>query len=276
MIPGLKETICKKTSVGRKTQQRLFAVGESGARLVHEEVPDARGLDPGDVGGGAGEDAGLVLHGAADGAEAHHAVNLPAVVPLLAQQRTSGVALGEEEVEEAAGGPSVSLNPAQIMESRTRSPQNFFCLQVLKSMMGRRAWFRASARDTSSFPPEVEDLVLRLSPRVERVCSCRQRCLAQQQRQQQREEEEQRRSRYSHQVIFASAVDFRERKNVKGQVFNVYFSVVKSWLSRHIWLFRLVSSQLIEQLIDAPCRQRAWQPQRAVQPRHVILSVRVA
>ncbi|TNN69644.1 Zinc finger MYM-type protein 2 [Liparis tanakae] len=30
----------------------------------------------------------------------------------------------------------------------------------------------------------------------------------------------------------------------------------------------LVSSQLISQLIDASCRQRAWQPQRAVQPRH--------
>ncbi|TNN83289.1 hypothetical protein EYF80_006270 [Liparis tanakae] len=59
-------------------------------------------------------------------------------------------------------------------------------------------------------------------------------------------------------------------------VFNVYFSVVKFWLSSHIWLFRLVSSQLISQLIDARCRQRAWQPQRAVQPRHVTLSVRVA
>ncbi|TNN74347.1 O-acetyl-ADP-ribose deacetylase MACROD2 [Liparis tanakae] len=32
-------------------------------------------------------------------------------------------------------------------------------------------------------------------------------------------------------------------------VFNVYFSVVKFWLSSHIWLFRLVSSH--------------WQPQRA-------------
>ncbi|TNN59564.1 Immunoglobulin superfamily member 21 [Liparis tanakae] len=30
-----------------------------------------------------------------------------------------------------------------------------------------------------------------------------------------------------------------------------------------IWLFRLVISQLISQLIDASCRQRAWQPQRA-------------
>lgn len=55
----------------------------------------------------------------------------------------------------AAGGSSVSLNPAQIMESRTRSPQNFFCRQVLKSMIGRRAWFRASARDTFSFPPKM-------------------------------------------------------------------------------------------------------------------------
>ncbi|TNN82795.1 hypothetical protein EYF80_007036 [Liparis tanakae] len=53
-----------------------------------------------------------------------------------------------------------------------------------------------------------------------------------------------------------------------SEVFNVYFSVVKFCLSSHIWLFRLVSSQLIEQLIDARCRQRAWQPQRAVQPRH--------
>lgn len=41
------------------------------------------------------------------------------------------------------------------MESRTRSPQNFFCRQVLKSMMGRRAWFRDSAKDTFSFPPET-------------------------------------------------------------------------------------------------------------------------
>ncbi|TNN87430.1 hypothetical protein EYF80_002147 [Liparis tanakae] len=34
--------------------------------------------------------------------------------------------------------------------------------------------------------------------------------------------------------------------------------------------------ELISQLIDASCWQRAWQPQRTVQPRHVILSVRVA
>ena len=57
---------------------------------------------------------------------------------------------------QAAGGSSVSLNPAQIIESRTRSPQNFFCLQVLKSMIGKRAWFRASASDTFSLPPKVK------------------------------------------------------------------------------------------------------------------------
>ncbi|TNN61740.1 hypothetical protein EYF80_028039 [Liparis tanakae] len=39
----------------------------------------------------------------------------------------------------------------------------------------------------------------------------------------------------------------------RNWVFNVYFSVVNLWLSSHIWLFRLVSSQLIE----ARCRQRA-------------------
>ncbi|TNN25469.1 Hydroperoxide isomerase ALOXE3 [Liparis tanakae] len=46
-----------------------------------------------------------------------------------------------------------------------------------------------------------------------------------------------------------------------GTVFNVYFSVVKFRLSSHIWLFRLVRAQLISQLIDACCRQSAWQPQ---------------
>lgn len=60
---------------------------------MQEEVPDACRLDPGDVGGGAGEDAGLVLHGAADRAEAHNAVHLPAVPTQLAQQRTTRVAL---------------------------------------------------------------------------------------------------------------------------------------------------------------------------------------
>lgn len=60
---------------------------------MQEEVPDTRGLDPGDVGGRAGEDAGLVLHGAADWPEAHHAVHLPAVPAQLAQQRPARVAL---------------------------------------------------------------------------------------------------------------------------------------------------------------------------------------
>lgn len=69
------------------------------SRLVQEEVPDARCLDPGDVGGGAGEHAGFVLHSAADGAEAHHAVHFPAVLPQLAQQRTTRVTLGEERGE---------------------------------------------------------------------------------------------------------------------------------------------------------------------------------
>ncbi|TNN45250.1 hypothetical protein EYF80_044548 [Liparis tanakae] len=50
------------------------------------------------------------------------------------------------------------------------------------------------------------------------------------------------------------------------EVFNVYFSVVKFRLSSHIWLFRLVRAQLISQLIDASCRQHAWQRQ---EPRSV-------
>lgn len=56
---------------------------------MKEEVPDARRLDPGDVGSGAGENTGLVLHSATDGAEAHHAVHLPSIPPQLAQQRTT-------------------------------------------------------------------------------------------------------------------------------------------------------------------------------------------
>lgn len=56
---------------------------------MQEEVPDAGRLYPGDVGRGAGEDAGFVLHGAADGAKAHHAVHLPAITAKLAQQRTT-------------------------------------------------------------------------------------------------------------------------------------------------------------------------------------------
>lgn len=60
---------------------------------VQEEVPDACGLNPGDIGSRAGEDAGLVLHSAADWPEAHHAVHLPAVSAQLAQQWPTGVAL---------------------------------------------------------------------------------------------------------------------------------------------------------------------------------------
>lgn len=69
---------------------------------MQEEVPDACRLDPGDVGGGAGEHAGLVLNGAADGPEAHHAVHLPAVPPQLAQQRATRVALEEQEGKNTA------------------------------------------------------------------------------------------------------------------------------------------------------------------------------
>lgn len=60
---------------------------------MHEEVPDARGLYPRDVRRGAGEDAGLVLHRASDGAEAHNAVDFPAVSSRLTQQRTTRIAL---------------------------------------------------------------------------------------------------------------------------------------------------------------------------------------
>lgn len=66
---------------------------------VQEEIPDARRLDPGDVGGRAGEHAGFVLHGAADGPEAHHAVHLPTVPPQLAQQGAARVALRRREEE---------------------------------------------------------------------------------------------------------------------------------------------------------------------------------
>lgn len=64
---------------------------------MQEEVPDACCLDPGDVGGGAGENAGFVLHGAANRAEAHHAVHLPAVPPQLAQERTTRVTLKQRD-----------------------------------------------------------------------------------------------------------------------------------------------------------------------------------
>lgn len=70
----------------------------AGLFSVQEEVPDAGRLNPGDVGGGAGEDAGFVLHGAADGAKAHHAVYLPAIAAKLAQERTTRVALKGKQV----------------------------------------------------------------------------------------------------------------------------------------------------------------------------------
>ncbi|TNN81419.1 hypothetical protein EYF80_008475 [Liparis tanakae] len=53
------------------------------------------------------------------------------------------------------------------------------------------------------------------------------------------------------------------------QVFNVYFSVVKFWLSSHIWLFRLVSSQLIGSASRSD-------PARCSPQQRVILSLRVA
>ena len=68
-----------------------------GSHSMQEEIPNAGGLDPGDVGGGAGEHAGLVLHGAADGAEAHHPMHLPAVPAQLAEERSPGVTLPPQE-----------------------------------------------------------------------------------------------------------------------------------------------------------------------------------
>ena len=72
-----------------------LSLGVCRLRSVQEEVPDAGGLNPGDVGGSAGEHTGLVLHRAADGPEAHHPVHLPAVPAQLAQQRAPGVTLGK-------------------------------------------------------------------------------------------------------------------------------------------------------------------------------------
>ncbi|TNN80747.1 hypothetical protein EYF80_008981 [Liparis tanakae] len=53
-----------------------------------------------------------------------------------------------------------------------------------------------------------------------------------------------------------------------GTVFNVYFSVVNFWLSSHIWLFRLVSSQLMGSASRSD-------PARCSPQQHVILSLRV-
>ncbi|TNN64806.1 hypothetical protein EYF80_025001 [Liparis tanakae] len=52
-------------------------------------------------------------------------------------------------------------------------------------------------------------------------------------------------------------------------VFNVYFSVVNFSLSSHIWLFRLVSSQLIGSASRSD-------PARCSPQQHVTLSLRVA
>jgi len=73
----------------------MFA--EWGGPSVQEEVPDACCLNPGNVGDCAGEDAGFVLHSAADGAETHHAVHLPPVPVQQAKQGTARVTLKEEE-----------------------------------------------------------------------------------------------------------------------------------------------------------------------------------
>ncbi|TNN47190.1 hypothetical protein EYF80_042615 [Liparis tanakae] len=62
----------------------------------------------------------------------------------------------------------------------------------------------------------------------------------------------------------------------RSAVFNVYFSVVNLWLSSHIWLFRLVSSQLNE----ARCLGSGSAPPSAAArcspQQHVTLSLRVA
>lgn len=68
---------------------------------MQEEVPDACGLYPRDVGSGASEHAGFVLHGAAYGTKAHHTVHLPAVTPQLTEQRTTRVSLGKKEAGQA-------------------------------------------------------------------------------------------------------------------------------------------------------------------------------
>lgn len=64
---------------------RLFLCQQLWAgNLVQEEIPDACGLDPWDVGCSASEDAGLVFHRASNGTKAYNAMNLPAVTPNLA------------------------------------------------------------------------------------------------------------------------------------------------------------------------------------------------
>lgn len=53
---------------------------------MQEEVSDAGSFQPGQVGGGAGEDAGLVLRRAANWAKADDAVNFPATMTMPAEQ----------------------------------------------------------------------------------------------------------------------------------------------------------------------------------------------
>lgn len=79
-----------------------------GERSEEEEVPDPGGLDPGDVGGGAGEDAGLVLHCAADGTKTDHAVHLPTIPVELTEQRPPGVPLRRDD----GGSSAVVLGSA--------------------------------------------------------------------------------------------------------------------------------------------------------------------
>lgn len=85
---------------------------------MKEEISDPRCLDPGDVGGGAGENAGFVLHGAADGTEAHHAVHLPAVPAQLAQQGAARVPLrrqhGCQTPSGAASGTFTLWSPPHL------------------------------------------------------------------------------------------------------------------------------------------------------------------
>lgn len=64
---------------------------------MQEEVPYARGLYPWDIGSGASEDTGLILNCASDWTEAHDAMDLPAIMPHLAQQRATRVTLQEEK-----------------------------------------------------------------------------------------------------------------------------------------------------------------------------------
>lgn len=118
---------------------------------MQEEVPDTRGLDPGDVGGRAGEDAGLVLHGAADWPEAHHAVHLPAVPAQLAQQRPARVALKRRRKRRDATSFKRKLTaspPQGVLQSWSspgRQQVDLLCPGNL-----RRSWSLARGRPRTS------------------------------------------------------------------------------------------------------------------------------